>query len=108
MLFNSYVFICVFLPLVLAIFYAAAGLGGACARWWLAIASLYFYAYWNVSFLPLLIGSITFNYLAGRNIEILKIARPSWRTPTLIVAVACNVGLLGYFKYSAFLQNTVE
>jgi alginate O-acetyltransferase complex protein AlgI len=108
MLFNSYVFIFAFLPLTLGIFFAAAGFRSEYAQWWLAIASLYFYAYWDNSFLPLLLGSTAFNYLAGRAIELIKRERPSWRTPALMVAVTCNLALLGYFKYAAFFQNIVE
>jgi alginate O-acetyltransferase complex protein AlgI len=108
MLFNSYVFIFAFLPLALAVFYLLAGVRNTYARWWLAATSFYFYAYWDLSFLPLLIGSIFFNYLAGRAIEWVKMTQPMWRTTTLVIAVACNLLLLGYFKYSAFLLNTAE
>src|SRR6476660_1719022 len=106
MLFNSYVFIFGFLPLTLAVFYVAAAVRAEYARWWLAAASLYFYGYWNVSFLPLLIGSIAFNYSAGRIIASLRLARPTWCTPALIAAVSLNLCLLGFFKYATFAQNT--
>src|SRR5262249_5692382 len=108
MLFNSYVFIFAFLPLTLAVFYAAGGLGSAYMRCWLVITSLYFYGFWNLSLLPLLIGSIAFNYFAGCIIENIKLMRPSWRTPTLIITVACNLALLAYYKYAAFVQNVIE
>jgi alginate O-acetyltransferase complex protein AlgI len=106
MLFNSYVFIFGFLPLTLAVFYVAAAVRAEYARWWLAAASLYFYGYWNISFLPLLIASIAFNYSAGRIIASLRLARPTWCTPALIAAVSLNLCLLGFFKYATFAQNT--
>ena len=108
MLFNSDAFIFVYLPIVLAGFYAVVRMrAGVLAQVWLVAASLYFYAYWNVSFLPLLLASIAFNYLAGRVIARLRVTHQSLRTPALIGAVSCNLILLGYFKYAAFLQNTV-
>jgi D-alanyl-lipoteichoic acid acyltransferase DltB (MBOAT superfamily) len=61
-----------------------------------------------VTYLPLLFASIAFNYLAGGAIERIKSTWPSWRTPALLLAVACNLLLLGYFKYSSFFQNTIE
>ena len=107
MLFNSYTFICAFLPVTLVGFYAAALKGDAYIRCWLAGASLYFYGFWNASYLPLLIGSIAFNYVAAQAIQAIKGVRPAWCTPTLICAVACNLGLLGFFKYAVFFQNVV-
>src|SRR4051812_10695694 len=107
MLFNSYIFIFLFLPLVLAGFYGA-GLGGSFLRCWLMVASFIFYGFWNVGLLPLLIGSIAFNYFAGRTIGIIISRAPSYRIPALTLAVAANLLLLGYFKYSTFFQNTLE
>ena len=108
MLFNSYAFIFVYLPIVLTGFYALGCLKlGLVTQAWLVAASLYFYAYWNVSFLPLLLTSIAFNYLAGRLVSKLRVTHPPWRIPALIGAVACNLMLLGYFKYAAFLLNAV-
>src|SRR3546814_2503513 len=59
MLFNSYVFILAFLPVVLAVYYSLGGLGqfnGAVA--WLLLASLFFYGWWNPTYLLLLMGSL--------------------------------------------------
>lgn len=100
MLFNSYPFIFFFLPITLAVFFWIGGRGyhtGAAA--WLAVASLFFYGWWNPLYVPLLLASVVFNFLAGRAIA----GRPGHRTPLLVTAVLCNLALLGYFKYANFL-----
>ena len=95
MLFNSYPFIIVFLPAVL---------GGVClrsmGRRWiellLLIASLLFYAWWDVRYLPLLVGSVAVNYGAALLIEKTK------SRLLLAAIIAFNLGLLGYYKYLGF------
>ena len=63
MLFNSYEFIFVFLPVVLAgCFILARVVGAQAAQLWLTAASLYFYGSWNLRYLPLLLTSVVFNY----------------------------------------------
>src|SRR5471030_74894 len=103
MLFNSYVFIFVFLPVTLAL-YAALG---RFARHWatlsLALASLFFYGWWNPAYLWLLGLSILFNYGAGRAIAGSDGAR---RSLLLVVGIAGNLLVLGYFKYFNFLVGT--
>lgn len=74
-------------------------------RLWLVVASCYFYAYWNVSFLPALIVSIGFNYLAGLLIKKSKSLKPELCTSIFIAAVVINLGFLGYFKYFGFLSS---
>ena len=103
MLFSTVEFLCLFLPITVAGFAIAARMFSLrVASAWLVAASLYFYAYWNVSLLPLLAGSIVVNYLCGRAL---------FRTrskPLLIAGVIFNVGLLGYFKYAGFLVDNAE
>ena len=63
MLFNSYVFIFVFLPVTLAGFFLLGRLGRrGPALAWLLVASLFFYAWWNPADLPFLLLSIALNY----------------------------------------------
>ncbi len=62
MLFNSYAFLFAYLPVVLAGYF---WLGRRRPRWaaaWLALASLFFYGYWETRYLPLLLASIAFNW----------------------------------------------
>jgi alginate O-acetyltransferase complex protein AlgI len=102
MLFNSYQFIFVFLPVVLAGYFASNRLGKQAPVIWLALASLAFYSVSNWQFVLLLLASIAFNYLIG----LLLIARrssASWRFAALASGVAGDLLVLGYFKYAGFL-----
>jgi len=95
MLFNSYFFLLVFLPLVIAGFY---GLGRAFGQTgglvWLIAASLVFYASWELSYLWLLLASMAFNYTAAACIR----QMPSYKKQVVWIAVLANVTLLFYFK----------
>ncbi len=101
MLFSSYVFVFCFLPVVLAGFAVLARFSGReAAALWLVAASFFFYGWWNPAFVPLLAGSIAFNYALGRLIDL---ARPSSRTQSVLLGfgIACNLAALVYFKYLA-------
>jgi len=103
MLFNSAVFIGVFLPIVLFGFILLAGSGRQrAAAVWLGLASLVFYGWWNPLYVPLLGASLVFNYLLGGFL----VRRPS--RAVLVFGVAANVLLLGYFKYTGFLFGTLD
>jgi D-alanyl-lipoteichoic acid acyltransferase DltB (MBOAT superfamily) len=104
MLFNSPEFIFVFLPTVLLLASFAARTGRArTVRAWLLAASLVFYAWWDVTRLPLLLGTIVANHLLARLIW----AWPAARLLCLAVGVVINVGLLAYFKYRGFFLGDV-
>ncbi len=98
MLFNSAVFILGFLPVCWLGFFALGTSGReTLAVVWLTLASLFFYGWWNPLYVPLLLGSVGFNYVVGR-----ALTRNRGR-PLLIAGVAANLVLLGYFKYAGFL-----
>lgn len=97
MLFNSYEFIFVFLPIVLFIyFYLNHKALKKASKFFLVLSSLFFYSWWNVAYLPLILGSIAFNFSIGRLLG-LKPAKS-----ILTVGVIGNIFLLGYFKYTDF------
>jgi alginate O-acetyltransferase complex protein AlgI len=105
MLFNSYVFIFVFLPVTLVLY---TGLARHAQRWAtlsLALASLFFYGWWNPVYLWLLGASIVFNYSVGRAISGSDGAR---RRRLLILGIAGDLLVLAYFKYFDFLLGTVD
>jgi alginate O-acetyltransferase complex protein AlgI len=103
MLFNSAIFIAGFLPVVLLGFYLFAGTGRQrLAVIWLTCASLVFYGWWNPLNLPLLLGSIAFNFLLGGYL------RGHRSTPVLVMGIAANIALLGYYKYTGFLFGTLD
>lgn len=98
MLFNSYVFIGLFLPLALAGFFASARFGRRTAGAWLVLASLVFYAWWNPAFLPLLLVSILVNYGMSELVA-RAAARERLQSVLLAAAVTLNLVALFYFKY---------
>ncbi|MES9962411.1 MAG: MBOAT family O-acyltransferase [Candidatus Sedimenticola sp. 20ELBAFRAG] len=95
MLFNSYLFIVVFLPLVLAGFFLIGKwLGQPASLVWLILASIVFYASWEPAYLWLLLASLMFNYGVAWWLE----QDRSGRKSVVIFAVVCNVLLLLYYK----------
>src|ERR1700686_2569377 len=98
MLFNSYEFIFLYLPVVVAGFFFLNFLNRAAAIVWLGGASLFFYGYWNWRFVPLLVGSVVFNY--GMGILLMRgdnPISPRWRLFVVIFAVGANLTALAYF-----------
>ncbi len=102
MLFNSFSFLCFYLPIVFIGFYWLGKRSEILAATWLGLASLFFYAWWDYRYLPLLLASIIFNYLCGWRIaESGSLAKKRW----LIMSVVCNLVLLGYYKYAVFFVS---
>ncbi len=100
MLFNSYEFIFAFLPLTFFIyFYLNSKRLTVAAKGFLVFASLFFYSYWNIIYLPLILGSILFNFLVGSALS--KESKFSKKS-VLVFGIITNVALLAYFKYSDF------
>jgi len=107
MLFNSYEFIFIFLPIIFFIYFFLLNkrlVGGAKA--FLVFASLFFYSWWNISYLPLILTSMLFNYVIGNslneNLKKVQIHKKS----LLTFGILANLALLGYFKYTDFfLEN---
>jgi alginate O-acetyltransferase complex protein AlgI len=109
MLFNSYGFIFLFLPIVLLGYFQLARLHHAYAAAWLAISSLFFYGYWNPAYVGLLLGSIVCNYAFGMWIAKAGVQHAAARKQqVLVVALAANLLLLGYFKYANFFLSTAN
>ncbi|HEY0060998.1 MAG TPA: MBOAT family protein [Telluria sp.] len=106
MLFNSFSFLFLFLPIVALGFFGLARRSKTLAAAWLAGASLVFYGWWSVAYIPLLLASILFNYGAGWQMG--RTAAPGARKRLLIVAVAADLALLAYFKYADFLIGSVN
>jgi alginate O-acetyltransferase complex protein AlgI len=102
MLFNSYVFIFGFLPVTLLLFFAVGQISWhKWAKLWLTVASLFFYGYWNVAYLPLLLISIAFNYYLGKTIEEVE-PKSKLAQALLLLGISTNLGLIVYYKYAGF------
>jgi len=106
MLFNSYIFIFLFLPVVLFGFHWIGSLGRhRVAIAWLVAASLLFYGWWNPAYLGLILGSMLFNYAMG--VAILTDKLPNKKC-LLVTGIATNLALLGYFKYANFFVDNLN
>ena len=104
MLFNSWEFIFLFLPVTLTGFFLIARRSHPLAALWLAAASLFFYGWWNPKFVSLLLASIAFNYGMGQAIA----RREDRRSQLLVFAVSANLLLLGVFKYANFFMSSLN
>jgi len=109
MLFNSYGFIFLFLPVVLIGFFQLGRVNHAYAAAWLALSSLCFYGYWNVAYVGLLLGSIAVNYTLGVWIAKAAVQHAAGRKKQLlIVAITTNLLLLAYYKYANFFIGNIN
>ena len=106
MLFNSWQFILFYLPITLGAFFAFARYSHRIAAAWLALASLVFYGWWNPHFVPLLVGSVLFNYAVG--LALSRTRGSQHRSLIFATAIVANLLLLGYWKYTNFLISTFD
>ena len=105
-LFNSYVFIFAFLPVVVAGYYLIGPRRNVLSALWLAAASIFFYAWWSAAHVWLLAASIVFNYSAG--LALARSRSPTLRRGVLAGAITVDLALLGYFKYANFFLDSLE
>lgn len=104
MLFNSFEFIYIYMPVVFAGFFLIGRKSHQGAIAWLAAASIFFYSYWSLYALPIMVSSICINYWFG-----LRLSEPNLRNRQgfLVFAIFANLLALGYFKYANFfIANT--
>ena len=113
MLFNSYIFIFVFLPLTLCGYYGLHRLGSpVLAKIELILMSFWFYGYFNPSYLWIMCSSILVNYvlsqllqkkweISGKKLQMLK-------NGLLCVGLFFNLGLIFYFKYYDFFVENLN
>ena len=107
MLFNSPIFIFIFLPLVLAGFYGTSRVfGREVAIVWLVLASLFFYGWWNPVYLLLMMASILANFSFGYLLPRTDVGFS--KRAILVAGILFNLGLLGYFKYANFFVDSLN
>ena len=111
MLFNSYEFIFAFLPITFFIyFYLNHKKLTEASKGFLVFSSLFFYSWWNISYLPIILSSMLFNYLIGNSLnkesggKHHKFSKKS----LLTFGIVSNIALLGYFKYTDFLIDNLN
>ena len=118
MIFSSWQFIFVYLPISFFVYFwlnhrrlIIAG------KVWLVVASLFFYAYWDVKYLPLILGSILLNFAIGTGLarayqQSRQLAQKPHhgvnRKAVLATGIVANLLLLGYYKYTDFLLGNVN
>jgi len=109
LLFNSYEFIFAFLPITFFLYFFLLQkrlLAGA--KGLLVFASLFFYSWWNIAYLPIILSSLLFNYVIGnalnQNFKEIKINKKI----LLIFGITVNIALLGYFKYADFFIENIN
>ena len=105
MLFNSIDF-AIFLPVVFILYWFVAKRNLEAQNLLLVIASYVFYGWWDWKFLSLIIISTVADYLVGQRLGPEK--NPFKRKLLVVVSIAVNLGLLGFFKYyNFFIENLV-
>ena len=107
MLFNSYEFIFLFLPITFAVyFWLNKKRLTQASKAWMVFASLFFYSWWNAVYLPIMLGSILFNFAIGStitHINGMQSSKKRFSSKTMLVfGIIANVLLLAYFKYMDF------
>jgi len=108
LLFNSHEYIFLFLPITFFIyFYLNSKKLTELSKAFLVLSSLFFYSWWNISYLPIILSSMLINYSLGRTFA--KESEPEFRKKIiLIIGIILNISLLGYFKYANFLIENVN
>ena len=105
MLFSSYEFLFCFLPITIIGYYLILNAKKVnIARVWLVIASLFFYGWFNIKYLPIIIISILINFVIGKCIK----KEDKHKKIYFIIGSIFNVGLLCYFKYYDFFVENVN
>lgn len=105
MLFNSYIFILLFFPLCMAGYFGLNRLGKyQTAQAFLLVMSLWFYGYFNPSYLLIILASIGINFLFTKLLH--RTEKTLLRKLLLLASLLFNLGILFYFKYyNFFVQN---
>lgn len=107
MLFNSYIFILLFLPICILGYFGLNHLKKYnLAQAFLLGMSLWFYGYYNVSYLLILVASVLINY--GVYLLLGKVEKKGPKKAIMIAGVTINVGILLYFKYMDFFIGNIN
>lgn len=111
MLFNSYEFIFAFLPITFFVyFYLSHKKLATASKGWLFFASLFFYSWWNIIYLPLILTSILFNYTISNIMVDCDEVKKKYLSKKILLQIGLvfNIGLLAYFKYMDFFIYNIN
>ena len=106
MLFHSPIFLFIFLPIVLALYYCAGKYSKSAYQYVLIVAGIFFYAWWNIYLTPLIIASIVCNYFFARLIR--NYTQAIHKKKMLFISISFNVLFLAIFKYSDFVIQNIN
>lgn len=107
MLFNSFIFLFLFLPAAVISFYALKKFSFRLALTSLVVFSLTYYAYWKPEYIFLILGSVAVNFILAQGIS--KRSENLLRDRAkLFFAIFLNLSLLGYFKYAGFFIQSLN
>ncbi|MEE5991274.1 MAG: MBOAT family protein, partial [Lachnospiraceae bacterium] len=110
MVFSSATFLIVFLPLTMALYYLLGVVvtkSMAVKNLILLVASLIFYAWGEPVYIILMLLSIFFNFIVGKDMEQAKKMNKKKKARSLFIfAIIFNIGVLGFFKYANLFIST--
>ena len=110
MVFSSATFLIVFLPLTMALYYLLGVVvtkSMAVKNLILLVASLIFYAWGEPVYIILMLLSIFFNFIVGKDIEQAQKRKNKKKAKSLFIfAIIFNIGVLGFFKYANLFIST--
>src|SRR5688572_13164616 len=104
MLFNSLIFLLVFLPVCYVVFWELSSARGRYV--WLTITGYIFYGYWDPRFCLLMAFSTAVSYAAG--LGLLRLSDARHRKLCMIVPIVVDLALLGFFKYANFALDSTR
>jgi alginate O-acetyltransferase complex protein AlgI len=102
MLFNSPVFLCVFLPVTYFVFWSLRRREHRFL--WLTATGYVFYGWWSWKFCLLMAFSTLVSYVAG--LCLLRWKSSRFRPLFLVVPISVDLALLGFFKYAGFILDS--
>lgn len=106
MVFSSFVFLLVFLPLVLLLYFICPA---RFRNFVLMVASLIFYAWGEPVYVLVMLFSTVFDYTNGRLIEHFKKKEHLGKAKAVLVIDLCgNLAILGFFKYADFVIGNIN
>jgi alginate O-acetyltransferase complex protein AlgI len=104
-LFNSSIFIFIFLPIALIGWYNIKNLKGRLI--FMTILSSIFYGYWDYRFVFLMMGSVTLDFICGKKIFYWKEIDNKKSRRWVVASIIINLSILAFFKYFNFFLDNI-
>lgn len=111
MLFNSFPYIFLFLPVSVIVYFSLNRISETAGKYWLVIISLIFYSFGSLTYLPLLFLSILVNYAISiplRQYHTDSQQSKAHSKKILAIGIIFNIGLLAFFKYADFFIANIN